>query len=80
MKHTIRGKYMLLISGLLGFMILVICLANSLYLERYYIYERTKDMVETYEEIDTILQSGNLLEEEPLFALCACWRKPISRR
>ncbi len=63
MKHTIRGKYMLLISGLLGFMILVICLANSLYLERYYIYERTKDMVETYEEIDTILQSGNLLEE-----------------
>ena len=73
MKHTIRGKYMLLISGLLGFMILVICLANSLYLERYYIYERTKDMVETYEEIDTILQSGNLLEE-------GTWRKPISRR
>lgn len=63
MKRTIRGKYMLLISGLVGIMVLVICLTNSLYLERYYIAERTKDMVETYEEINTILESGSLREE-----------------
>lgn len=64
MKHTIRNRYTLLITGLMGTMILVICLANTLYLEKYYILEKTKTMVQTYEEVNTILQENSLENEE----------------
>lgn len=62
MKHTIRGKYTLLIAGLMGVMILIICLANSLYLEKFYISEKNRDMVDVYAEIDAILEDGSLVD------------------
>lgn len=64
MKDTIRGKYTLLIAGLMGGMILILCLANTLFLERYYISEKTKSMIQTYEDVNIILQSGSLEEED----------------
>lgn len=64
MKHTIRGKYTLLIAGLLGLMVLSICLVNSLCLEKYYISEKTKAMVDAYEQVNTILETGSLGDKE----------------
>lgn len=69
MKHTIRGKYTLLIAGVMGVMILIICLMNSLYLERYYISEKTKDMAATYNEVNTILRENSLEEEDTMYRL-----------
>ena len=69
MKHTIRGKYTLLIAGVMGVMILVICLMNSLYLERYYISEKTKDMAAIYDEVNTILRENSLEEQDTMYRL-----------
>lgn len=69
MKRTIRGKYTLLMAGVIGVMILLICLMNSLYLERYYISEKTKDMAATYNEVNTILQESSLEEEDTMYRL-----------
>ena len=37
MKRSIRVRYTVLFVGLMSLMVLVICLANTLYLEKYYI-------------------------------------------
>ncbi|MCI8566610.1 MAG: HAMP domain-containing protein [Lachnospiraceae bacterium] len=69
MKRTIRGKYTLLIAGVMGAMILILCLMNSLYLERYYISEKTKDMASTYNEVSTILRESSLEDEDTMYRL-----------
>lgn len=58
--HSIRAKYTILMAALMGIMILVICLANSLYLEKYYISEKAKAMVTVFEQLDDILEEQTL--------------------
>ena len=71
MKRSIRVRYTVMFVGLMSLMVLIICLANTLYLEKYYIAEKTKTMVATYENVNEILQEGDLEEEETYLNL---WR------
>ena len=63
MKLSIRTKYTLLIAAVMGSMILILCLANTLYLEKYYISAKTNDMMQVYENVDLILKNSSLSEE-----------------
>lgn len=58
--HSIRAKYTLLMAALMGVMILVICLANTLYLEKYYISEKARTMAMTFEQLDDMLEDQEL--------------------
>lgn len=71
MKRSIRVRYTVLFVGLMILMVLVICLANTLYLEKYYISEKTKAMVQSYENVDEILKEGDLEHEDTYLML---WR------
>ncbi len=71
MKRSIRVRYTLLFAGVMSFMVLIICLANTLYLERYYISEKTDAMVQSYENVNEILREGSLEDEDTYLDL---WR------
>ena len=71
MKRSIRVRYTVLFVGLMSLMVLVICLANALYLEKYYISEKTKTMVRSYESVNEILSEGDLEDEDTYLTL---WR------
>ncbi len=60
MKRSIRARITILFAGLMIGVILVICLANSLYLERFYISQKSRDLVSVYDEINVILKSEDL--------------------
>ncbi len=69
MKHTIREKYTLAFAGLMGVLILVLCLMNSLCMERYYVSEKTGTMEETYDQVNLLLQDGSLGEETTYYSV-----------
>ena len=69
MKHTIRGKYTLVITGLIGVLIVVLCLMNSLYMERYYISEKIDTMKETYSQVNLILTEGSVDDENTRYSI-----------
>ena len=71
MKRSIRVRYTVLFVGLMSLMVLVICLANTLYLEKYYISEKTKAMVQSYENVNEILSEGDPEDEDTYLIL---WR------
>jgi len=71
MKRSIRVRYTVLFVGLMSLMVLVICLANTLYLEKYYISEKTKTMVQSYESVNEILGEGDMEDEDTYLML---WR------
>ncbi len=69
MKRSIRVRYTVLFVGLMSLMVLIICLANTLYLEKYYISEKTKDMIQSYENVNEILTERNLNDEDTYLSL-----------
>ncbi|MBP3701442.1 MAG: HAMP domain-containing protein [Lachnospiraceae bacterium] len=71
MKRSIRVRYTVMFVGLMSLMVLIICLANTLYLEKYYISEKTKGMIQSYENVNEILREGDLEEENTYLEL---WR------
>ncbi|MBR6527879.1 MAG: HAMP domain-containing protein [Lachnospiraceae bacterium] len=71
MKRSIRVRYTVLFVGLMSLMVLVICLANTLYLEKYYISEKTKAMVQSYESVNEIFSEGDPEDEDTYLML---WR------
>lgn len=60
--HSIRGKYTILMASLMAAMIVLICLANTLYLEKFYVSEKTRSMKATFARIDEMLESENLAD------------------
>ena len=64
MKRSIRVRYTVVFVALMSLMVLVICLANTLYLENYYISEKTKNMTNIYEDVNEILREGDLHQED----------------
>ncbi len=71
MKQSIRVRYTVLFVGLMILMVLAICLANTLYLEKYYISEKTKDMIQSYENVNDALTESDLEDEDTYLIL---WR------
>jgi len=71
MKRSIRVRYTVLFVGLMSLMVLIICLANTLYLEKYYISEKTKTMIQSYESVNEILNEGDPEDEDTYLML---WR------
>ena len=69
MKRSIRVRYTVLFVGRMSLMVLVICLANTLYLEKYYISEKTKTMVQSYESVNEILGEGDMEDEDTYLML-----------
>jgi signal transduction histidine kinase len=62
--HSIRTKYGILMAALMGVMILVICLANTLYLDKYYITEKARAMETTFQQLDDMLEGADLSDAD----------------
>lgn len=63
MKRTIRRQMMVVFVGLIIFILLLMCIVNSGFLEKYYIAHKQVDLTATYETMDKALEEGNLTED-----------------
>lgn len=54
MKWSLRVKLFSLVSGLILFFILLSWLLNTLFLDKYYLYEKKKNLTESYKQINSL--------------------------
>lgn len=62
MKTSIRTQITAVFIGLFVFILGTVLVVNNCFLGSYYLSHKAKDLIKTYEEIDTILQEGDLSE------------------
>lgn len=59
MRLSLRGRYTLILTCLLGIVISALVLVNNRYLGRFYLAERQKTMEEVYIKLDQLVQSAD---------------------
>ncbi len=68
MKHSIRTRFTLIFIGLMAGAIVILWVANSWWLEGYYMAEKVKDLEQAYTQVDRLLEiqrsSGGDLADE----------------
>ncbi len=68
MKYSIRTRFTLIFTGLMAAAIVILWVANSWWLEGYYMSEKVKDLEQAYTQVDNLLElqraSGTDLADE----------------
>ena len=62
MKYSIRRQVTFIFIGLFVLALGAVLVINNSFLETYYLSHKTKDLVRTYREMDSILKEGNLTD------------------
>lgn len=69
MKQSIRRQMMVVFVGLIVFILVLLFVVNSTFLEQYYTVHKEADLLNAYKSLDKAVKEGNLADEDVCDAL-----------
>lgn len=79
MRKHLSIKVAIILFGMTACVVILSTLFNSIFLERYYINNKTNELVEAYQEINEVYSSGNPIQNDTVIGIISnCEKNSIS--